>query len=193
MIRAFIAVDLPADVRDAIGAAQSRLQQKPLGVKVSWSRVENLHLTLQFLGDVAEERLPVISAGLENALTTLSSFSVEVFGVGGFPDLNRPRVIWVGCRDNLGQLAMLADVVRGLGLVKEHREFAAHLTLGRIKFPRPDAALTRALDSLTTQGFGTMRVDEVHLFRSQLHPQGSIYTKISSHKLKGERADAGQS
>jgi 2'-5' RNA ligase len=72
-----------------------------------------------------------------------------------------------------------------LGFEPEHREFSAHLTLGRVKFPRPDVALTKALDSVRNQAFGTMRVEAIHLFESQLHPQGSIYSKRSSHKLGG--------
>ena len=70
-----------------------------------------------------------------------------------------------------------------LGFEPEHREFSAHLTLGRIKIPRPDVALTRAIDSLKDTAFGTLRVEAIHLFESQLHPEGSIYTKLSSHAL----------
>ena len=91
-----------------------------------------------------------------------------------------------GCDDN-GNLKTLAKSVQAamqpLGFQPEQREFSAHLTLGRVKFPRPDAALTRALDSIKNQTFGAMRVEAIHLFQSQLHPQGSIYTKLSTHKL----------
>jgi 2'-5' RNA ligase len=79
-----------------------------------------------------------------------------------------------------------------LGFQPERREFSAHLTLGRVKQPRPDVALTRALDSIKNQNFGTMRVEAIHLFQSELHPDGSIYSKLSSHQL-GERHHAAKS
>jgi 2'-5' RNA ligase len=93
--------------------------------------------------------------------------------------------MWVGCGDPTGQLGALAAAVRACGWADEEREFAPHLTLGRVKFPRPDAALTLALNSLMDSACGTLSVGVVHLFQSQLHPQGSIYTKLSSHSLKG--------
>ncbi len=193
MIRAFIAIDLPPEVRAAVGAAQERLRRAPMGVKISWSNVANLHLTLQFLGEIPAEQAPEISAALEQVAGRVTPFEVEVTGVGGFPDVRCPRVVWVGCRDETGRLRELAERVRGRGWRAEAHEFTAHLTLGRVKVARPDGALTRALDSLTTQSFGTMRVEAVHLFQSQLHPHGSIYTTLSSHRLRGEREHAGQS
>jgi 2'-5' RNA ligase len=97
-------------------------------------------------------------------------------------------VLWVGCDDAEGKLQALAVSVQGamkeFGFEPEHREFAAHLTLARMRFPRPDDALTRALDSIKNESFGTVRVDAVHLFESQLHPQGSIYRKLSTHALR---------
>jgi len=82
--------------------------------------------------------------------------------------------------------------MQALGFEPEHREFSAHLTLGRVKFPQPDDALTRALDSIKNDVFGMMRVEAIHLFESQLHPQGSIYSKLSSHNL-GEHDHAAKS
>jgi len=193
VIRAFIAIELPEPVRAAVAEAQRRLRRAPVGVKISWSNPANLHLTLQFLGEIPAERVAEISAGLAQVAAMVPPFEVEVAGVGGFPDLQRPRVIWVGCRDATGRLRELAERVRGLGWRAEEHEFTPHLTLGRVKTPRPDGALTRALDCLTTQSFGTMRVEAVHLFQSQLHPHGSVYTTLSSHTLQGEREHAGQS
>jgi 2'-5' RNA ligase len=186
MIRAFIAMDLPDDVRAAIGAVQERLQRVHTGGKVSWTKLENIHLTLQFLGHVSEDKVAGISAALDKVAGNQTRFAVPVGGVGAFPNVNVPRVLWVGCGDPTGQLGALAAAVRACGGADEEREFAAHLTLGRIKWPRPDAALTRALDSLKDTACGTLAVDAVHLFQSQLHPQGSVYTKLSSHPLKGD-------
>lgn len=189
MVRAFIALDLPEETRRTVGELQARLQRARLGVSVSWVKNENLHLTLQFLGYVPDEKIPTLSASLERIGEAQPPFEMRVAGLGAFPDTRRPRVIWVGCEDAQGRLHRLADAVRAamqpLGLEPERREFAAHLTLGRVRSPRPDATLTKLLDSLRDWDGGTVLVEAVHLFESQLNPQGSIYTKLSSHPLKG--------
>jgi 2'-5' RNA ligase len=188
MIRAFIAVNLPDDVHASISEAQVRLKRAHIGVKVSWTKIDNIHLTLQFLGYVEEEAIDRIKAALESVACQHGGFSVSVQGAGAFPNERSPRVLWVGCEDAEGKLRGLARAVKSatqpLGFEPEHREFSAHLTLGRIKQPRADVALTRALDSIKNQAFGTLRVAAIHLFESKLHPEGSIYTKLSSHALK---------
>jgi 2'-5' RNA ligase len=187
MIRAFIAIDIPDDVRAAIEEAQARLKRAHVGVKISWTKIDNLHLTLQFLGYVEEAVVDPIKSALQNVAHEHPPFDLTVHGAGAFPSENRARVIWVGCDDSQGKLKALAravqDAMQPLGFEPEHREFSAHLTLGRAKFPRPDAALTRAIESLKNTAFGTLRVDAIHLFESQLHPEGSIYTKLSTHTL----------
>jgi len=187
MIRAFIAIDIPDDVRIAVEEAQKRLKQTPVGVKISWTKVANLHLTLQFLGDLEEVAVDKLKPALQLVAAQQQPFEVSVGGAGAFPDEKRPRVIWIGCGDTGNTLQTLARAVHGavqpFGFTPEHHEFSAHLTLGRIRSPRPDAALTRAIDSLKDTTFGTLRVEAIHLFESQLHPEGSIYTKLSSHAL----------
>ncbi len=189
MIRAFVAVDVPNDARAALSEAQARLKRAHVGVKVSWTKIENLHLTLQFLGYVEEPAIDKITMALESVATQCGAFDLPVRGAGGFPDERRPRVLWVGCDDGAGKLNALAQAVqtamRPLGFEPERRDFSAHLTLGRVKFPSPDAALTRALDSIKNDAFGTLRVDSLHLYESQLHPEGSVYTKLSSYFLIG--------
>jgi 2'-5' RNA ligase len=203
MIRAFIAVEISEDVRAAIEEAQARLKRAHTGVKVSWTKISNLHLTLQFLGYVEKPVIPKIGAALEAVARQHEPFDLAVRGAGAFPNENRPRVLWVGCEDEAGKLRALArsvqEAMQPLGFEPEHREFSAHLTLGRVKpaatksgFPRPDMALTRALDSIKDTACGLMRVEAVDLMESQLHPDGSIYTKLSSHKLGG-RDHAGKS
>ncbi|MGD0651219.1 MAG: RNA 2',3'-cyclic phosphodiesterase [Verrucomicrobiia bacterium] len=195
MIRAFIAVDIPDDIRAAVADAQARLKRAHLWVKVSWTKPENWHLTLQFLGYVDEPVIEKISLALEEVARQRDQFDLSVRGAGVFPNDKRPRVLWVGCEDPQGKLKGLAGAVQGamkqFRFEPEHREFSAHLTLGRVKpapmksgFPQPDVALTRVLDSVRDEAFGTMRVVAVHLFESQLHPQGSVYRKLSSHALR---------
>jgi RNA 2',3'-cyclic 3'-phosphodiesterase len=190
MIRAFIAIDIPDDVRAAIGEAQARLKRAHVGLKISWTKIDNPHLTLQFLGYVEEPAIDKIKSALQSVAAQHQPFEIAVRGAGAFPNEGRARVIWVGCADAAGKLKAIAQGVQAalqpLGFEPELREFSAHLTLGRIKFPRPDAALTKALDSIKNQAFGIMRVEAIHLFESQLNPAGSIYNKLSSHWLKGD-------
>jgi 2'-5' RNA ligase len=197
MIRAFIAVDIPEEIRAAVEAAQARLKRARLGVKVSWTNIANVHLTLQFLGYVEEQAVAAISAALESLARERMGFDLNICGVGAFPSLSRPRVLWVGCEDVSAGLKAAAlavyEAMRPLGFEPEQRDFSAHLTLGRVREPRSDVALTKALESIKQESFGVMRVRTVHLFQSQLHPQGSIYTKLSSHELKGKPAHADES
>jgi 2'-5' RNA ligase len=187
MIRAFIAIDIPDDVRSALGEAQARLKRAHVGVKVSWTKIDNLHLTLQFLSYVEEPVIEKIKPALQFVAAQHGPFEVSVRGTGAFPNENLARVIWVGCEDSAGKLKRLAhavqDTMQAFGFEPEHREFSAHLTLGRVKFPKPDVALTRALDSLKDNTFGALRVEAIHLVESQLHPEGSIYSILSTHAL----------
>jgi 2'-5' RNA ligase len=191
MIRAFIALDIPDAVRQAAATLQSKLRRLPLSVPVSWVKIDNLHLTLQFLGDADESRVAEIGRALDDVTARVEPFELQVRGVGAFPDSRRPRVLWIGCRDAAGQLTGLAaDAQRAMttfGYRADDQPFAGHLTIGRVKGMRPDAALTRALDCFKDTDLGAMRVEAVHLFQSRLHPQGSIYTRLSSHQLGGTR------
>src|SRR3989442_14472428 len=111
MIRAFIAIDLPDEVRAALDEAQTRLKRAHTGVKVSWTKIGNLHLTLQFLGYVEEEAVEKIRGSLEGVAGRHAPFELQVGGTGAFPDENRPRVLWVGC-DDAGNLKALAHSVQ---------------------------------------------------------------------------------
>src|SRR5882724_134464 len=136
MIRAFIAIDLSDEVRVAIEEAQARLKRMDLGVKISWTKVANLHLTLQFLGYVEETVVEKIKPALQLVAAQHQPFAVSVRGAGAFPNEKRPRVVWIGCDDAGNKLKTLAravqDAMREFGFTPEHHEFSAHLTLGRI-------------------------------------------------------------
>lgn len=153
-----------------------------------WTRPDQMHLTLKFLGDVRVGQLPVICDAVRRAAATHGPFEFRVTGVGCFPKGGPVRVLWVGVEDASGELAALQSAVESavepLGFPREQRAFSAHLTLGRVKEASASAAIRRALQ---TASFGpaVQRVDEIVLFESQLSPGGSRYMPLCREKLTG--------
>jgi 2'-5' RNA ligase len=190
MVRSFVAINLPDDVREALQrvAEEQRASMPERGIR--WSRVSGIHLTLKFLGDVAESDLPAIKAALVQCCVDHVPFSFTVGGMGCFPNVKRPRVLWVGVTDETGKLVTLQrDVDRhleGLGFAREKRAFHPHLTLGRTRRGLRSSELTRigeAVASSEIGELGVVRVDEIHLMRSDLRPDGAVYTSLQRVNL----------
>ena len=184
-IRAFIAISLPESVLQAMGQAQETLGR--LGRGIRWVRKQGIHLTLKFLGDVDRDDVEKIQIAMERATEGSSPFVLAGEGLGVFPDLRRPRVIWIGLSGDLQVLfalqAHLESQLKGLGFPKEKRPFKGHLTLGRVKGRLDTTRLREALEGL--RGFQTdaFTVQSVVLFQSTLRPQGAVYTKLTEVPL----------
>lgn len=184
--RVFCAVELPPDVRARLQDHVRQLRAAVPDAAASWTRIENIHLTLKFFGNVAVKRLADISAAASRALEQFTSFEFEIGGTGVFPKPSRPQVLWIGVRDPTGKLLALQKELENefaaLGFPKEDRAFKPHLTIARIR--RPDGAQQLASAHLET-GFKSqpIKLHELILFRSELSSQGSKYTPISHHKL----------
>jgi 2'-5' RNA ligase len=179
-IRTFIAIDLPASVREVISRTQERLRKVGLGIR--WVRPQGIHLTLKFLGDIEKSDVEKIGDAMGLAAGGAFPFSLRGEGLGVFPDFSRPRVVWVGLAGDVGLLQALQgslDVqLQGLGFPRENRPFTGHLTLGRVKGRLDGAQLRRALqrfEDFTTEGF---MAQAVTLFQSDLGPDGAVYTKL---------------
>ena len=198
MWRLFISVNLPDDLRDKLAAEQKRLQRHLSAYPLRWTRPEGIHITLKFLGDTDPARLPELNAALQPLATLHSPFTVTVGGVGCFPHARRPNVVWVGVHDPGNKLQALAasvdQAVARLGWERERRPFSAHLTLARVK----RGAGTQERRSLGTllpnldvpETLGTCPVSALHLMRSQLRPEGALYTSLTVVRLG--RADQRQ-
>jgi len=183
VIRAFVAVVLDDRVRAAVAAAIERL--RPLGSAVAWVPPRNLHVTLQFLGDQSEEGLAEAEAALADAAAESAPVDVTFHGVGAFPGLERPRILWVGLAHGALEArrlqARVADALATRGFAREERPWHPHLTIGRVPDERrwrreAGPPLRRALAQAATTTFGTQRVAEVALMRSDLSPAGVRYT-----------------
>ena len=182
-MRLFTGIDLPEDVRERLERLLMHLRP---AAHLKWSPVYNLHVTLKFIGEWPEEKLPQLQAALRS-LPARDAIPVEVKGLGWFPNAHHPRVFWVAVHggDALSALARDTDVVLApLGIAKEDRAFTAHLTLARIKEPVPLQALRGALEKLESVEFGNFLADRFYLFRSQPGAAGSIYTKLSEHPFR---------
>jgi RNA 2',3'-cyclic 3'-phosphodiesterase len=189
VIRAFIAIDIDPEILKQLGRITSDLKQMTDNRAMRWVSYENIHLTLKFLGDVSLNNLDLLKDALISEVSTHKQFNLSVGTLGAFPKPRNPRIIWVGVEgaDALINLQRTIDSrLTRLGYEKEDREFAAHLTLGRIsRSARPEEIRTvsLALERYKVGFLGITPVNQVHLYRSDLYPDGAVYTRLISAKL----------
>ena len=186
-IRSFVAIDLAAPVHAAIRGVQQQLARVKADVR--WVRVEGMHVTLKFLGGVEPLRLAQVHAALVAALRAQPALHVRAHGVGAFPSLRRPRVLWVGLEGaGLVELAACVDTaVAPFGFEPEQRAFAPHVTLGRVNSLRGWPALEEVFKGHLDDDFGASDIDAVTIFRSQLRPGGAVYTRLWTIPLNKHR------
>ncbi|HKP82885.1 MAG TPA: RNA 2',3'-cyclic phosphodiesterase [Pyrinomonadaceae bacterium] len=189
--RVFCAVELPAEVRKQLEEHILKLRKSVPDVAASWSRVENIHLTLKFFGNVALDRIPVITAAASRAVAEFSPFAIGVGDTGVFPKPSRPQVLWIGVSDPSGKLSALKERLENEcaaeGFPKEDRVFRPHLTIARIRRPEGGRRLADAHLQMT---FPIMDIElnDLIVFRSELSPRGSKYTAISKHLIRQQSA-----
>jgi len=147
----------------------------------------NLHLTVKFLGAVAEDRIETIAGALTGAVVSMGAFDTQIEGLGAFPSAARPRVVWAGVTAGAGVMVDLAGRVDqalvALGFAREVRPFSPHVTLGRVRQPGRAPALTEALRGAAGRPFGRLRVARASLMQSELSPRGARYTELASASL----------
>jgi 2'-5' RNA ligase len=188
-LRTFIAVDLGKAIRDRLVSLQERLAQS--GAPVKWVEVENLHVTLLFLGEVNERDVPAVCAAVAEACKPHAPFSMDVETVGSFPNSRRPRTLWVGVGAGTQELCALHDALEppllDLGCYRrEDRKFSPHVTIGRVKSDRPSDSLAAALAKHAGWKAGEVPVREILVLSSELTPNGPVYTTLSRAKLGSE-------
>jgi len=188
-LRLFIAIAIPPDVGGEIARAQARMQREAPPGAIRWTRPEQFHVTLKFLGDVPADQ----SAALENAVAPICAaspaLSLSADGIGFFPNASKPRVIWAGARDASGQLSALHrridEAVRWLAPAERPETFTGHITLGRFK-PGHHASIPKlvalAADA-RARHFGDWEAREVEIVRSELTATGAVHTPIATFSL----------
>ena len=184
-MRLFVALEIPTAVRGNLASLIEELRAADAAAtknKARWVRAENLHVTLKFIGNVDAGKLEAIRVVL-GEVSAGGDVELRFRGVGFFPNEKRPRVLWAGiaASPNLAPLAAGIDArLEKLGIARETREYAPHLTLARFDPPGISEKLRAAAQENAAREFGAVRAGEFHLFESKTRPTGAEYTRLSS-------------
>ena len=194
-IRLFIAIPLPKSLLKGLADVQYRLQGKVPHQSVRWARSEGIHLTLKFLGDTPTDKVPTITEALTVVGRNAPPCTLVVKGLGCFPNLRRPRVLWVGVNEPTGRLEALQKAVEeamtSLGYKPERHSFTPHLTLGRVRqgtSGRDEREIAEAIEGTNVDQLAEFTADRFELIRSDLKPSGAEYTTLETFILQGDQA-----
>lgn len=183
-VRAFIAVDIPTSPE--LERVQRQFAKMGRGLKPVAR--ESLHLTLSFLGEMHGEWIPNVLDALDSAVRGRSAFTMRIVGLGAFPRIERPSVVWAGLHD-AEPLIEIADVLetelRSMGFAADPKPFHPHVTLARVR-NRPTAELAALFTEHETTDFGQVQVNDVRLFSSELRPEGPKYTVLRVAELTSQ-------
>jgi 2'-5' RNA ligase len=189
LLRVFIAIEIPLPIRQAI-SAQTESLRGALGPLVRWVPVENMHLTLKFIGDISPANVEMLEQTLTAETTGSAPFSMHIGGLGSFPTPRRARIIWIGIQAPAALESLqhgIESAAARLGYEPETRPFSPHLTIGRVRQPvraSDQQQVRAALEQTPVGALGAAEISAVHLFKSDLQPTGSIYTRLFSAPLK---------
>lgn len=187
-IRSFIAISIPEEIKQKLREVQARLKRAEAMVK--WTRPEGIHITLRFLGNISIEEVKQAGEAIAQVAQKFSPFAIEAKGFGTFPERARPRVIWVGLTQGVKELKAIFEELekellnRGLG--KADRALSPHLTLGRIKTGKNLNKLLEYLKAEPEISYGIFEAKSICLYRSQLRPEGAIYTVLREEFFSGQ-------
>jgi len=187
-IRTFIAVKLPDHVIRRLSECQQDLKKHNMRIK--WTRPENIHLTLKFLGDIHPDDVGPVRQVIEASVEEFGPIKLCVRGVGVFPGIRRPRILWTGISGQTDVLEKLHQAIDAglntLGFAKDERRFTGHLTLGRFRGYLDSELLIDVMKTYTDMVSDEFLVNTVHVYKSDLKPSGPVYTNLSSLWLVNE-------
>lgn len=189
LLRAFIAVEIPPEIHNAIEYHTSSLRGTLTTSIVRWVPTKNIHLTLKFLGDISPTNVDILAQMLSVEASQHSPFEIKLGGLGAFPNLKRPRVIWIGIQapQALGSLQRGIEAASAtVGYPPENRPFSPHLTIGRVKKNIDSTGIQKIRNTITKTKIGPLgisQVNAVHLFKSELKPTGAVYSRLHAAKF----------
>jgi RNA 2',3'-cyclic 3'-phosphodiesterase len=183
-MRLFFAICMDVSAAGAIADLQSALQRRARDPGIRWTPRAQLHYTLKFLGEVAEERVAGCCNAAREAVQSSAPFRLELAGVGAFPGHRSPRVLWVGAAaggELLAPLAARLDAMLSLlGFEAEKRPFTPHLTIARVKGASAETAAARLLDAEQVGTLALTSIDRMVLMQSCLSPKGATYSVVET-------------
>ncbi|MBW2707949.1 MAG: RNA 2',3'-cyclic phosphodiesterase [Deltaproteobacteria bacterium] len=187
-IRSFLAFELPPDIKRVISEVSRA--GKPLPLDLAWAKSDNIHLTMVFLGNVFEDKIQSIGETVKKVCAGFDPFEVSPGGVGFFGNRRYPRVLWMGLHGDVHRMGCFRDALqqslKPFGIKTERRPFKPHLTLGRFKKgTRPWPHLDHMISEYANLKGQTCSLKELVLFKSDLTPEGAIYTKLDTWPLGG--------
>lgn len=187
-VRTFVAVEISQEIKDRAQRMIGKLRDTP--AKVKWVAAQHMHWTLKFLGDVELLDIPRVCKAVGRAVEPLAAFHVEAKGAGAFPDVHRPRTVWIGTGRGSEQMIELHDAIEfelaKLGYRSENRRFRPHLTIGRVRHsPAGIGELGRLIEKHADFDGGLTPVHEVVVFSSVLSPDGPTHEPLGHAELKG--------
>jgi 2'-5' RNA ligase len=188
VLRSFIAIELPETVKSAFVELQGEL--KKTGADIRWVKPENIHLTLKFLGNTEESTDSIVDV-IKGTCSRFEPVTLEIRGVGVFPNVKSPRVIWAGMNCNTALAEIRISIEEGLfslGFERDSRKFSPHLTLGRFRSSQGRRPLMDKIELLKDKSYGMIHAETVVLMKSDLAPGGAQYTRLAEISL-GKRSD----
>ena len=201
MIRAFLAVDLPQELRAELATIQQELKRNiesemKQNMRISWAQPASIHLTIKFLGDMDEQVIDSLQVAVEQAIGNQTAVNVPLERLGAFPRPQSPRVLWVGPSENWEQGAearraagihgAIEHACEGLGFLRETKPFSPHLTLARIRIGERHVGVALTQSGVLDRpiSLDSLAVESVVLMKSELRPTGSVYTRLWEARLK---------
>ena len=190
LIRAFIAVELPKELKKELDTLEVQLKKNSPPV-IKWVDPESIHITLKFLGETSDSATDELVLAMEESVQGISPFKLDIRQLGAFPAIDRPQVIWVWVTGDMDKLAQLQRKIEAnterLGFKHESRAFSPHMTLGRVRDearPNEIQRIGKLLKDTPFSALHNIDVDEINLMKSRLTPTGAIHSCIGSVKLK---------
>ncbi len=181
-MRTFIAIEISKDIIEKINNFIFKTYQEIDKNKISWVKKENLHITLKFLGEINENQIEIVKNVLKYIAKDVEDFFISLEGLGLFPNLKSPRVIWIGIKKGEEKLKFLSNIINEnlskYGFLKEEKEFASHLTIARIKKIKSINEIINYFEKYKNQFFGISKVKNITFFQSILKPEGPEYFVI---------------
>ncbi len=189
-IRSFLAFEIPPEIRDTLALIYNGLRETALNVR--WVKQENIHITVIFMGNVDEKNIVPMAKVLEKACNKYAPFMIRIKGAGVFSNLRNPRVLWIGVDGDIKRMRYFRDRLqkdlKAFGIKEEKRRFTPHLTVGRFKRGfNQGAKLKELIEKYRDTESDEAMLKELVLFKSELRPEGAIYTKLNSWPLQGKK------